>query len=116
MDKYPCFMKPATHAFPPVSKWNLGGFGSVFDGEDGVRVAFWSYPSDEMSEDGTNTCEEYVFVLEGSYTLLVGGEPRPVLTAGDNFLIPKGVVTRRKVLAGTRVIHAFSGAEISRRL
>ena len=87
-----------------------GRYGSLFDGEGGVRVAFWSYPSDEMSEDGTNTCDEYVFVLEGSYILFVGGEPRPVLMAGDNFLIPKGIVTGRKVLAGTRVIHAFSGA------
>jgi hypothetical protein len=41
--EFPSFMKTAPGDFPPVSKWNLGGNGSAFSGEDGVGVAFWSY-------------------------------------------------------------------------
>lgn len=111
MHEFPSFMKNKTETFPPVSKWKLGGQGSVFEGADGVRVAFWSYLNNEMSDDGANTCDEHVFVVEGSYILVVGGEAKPVLMPGDSFSIPRGVVGRRKVIAGTRVIHAFGGGD-----
>lgn len=40
---------------------------------------------------------------------MVGGEPKPVLMPADSLSIPRGVVGRHKVIAGTRVIHTFGG-------
>ena len=48
-----------------------------------------------------------------AYTLIIDGERNP-LNAGQEHLIPRGVLHRGEVLAGTRTIHAFGGHRADR--
>jgi mannose-6-phosphate isomerase-like protein (cupin superfamily) len=52
-------------------------------------------------------------VVEGCYTLIIGGERIPV-RAGEECFIPRGVEHGGEVLAGTRTIHAFGGHRADR--
>jgi len=47
------------------------------------------------------------------YTLLIDGRRIPV-KAGEEFLIPRGVLHGGEVLAGTRTIHVFGGHRADR--
>jgi len=53
--------------------------------------------------------------VEGSYTLIVGGE-RTVVKAGEEYVIPRGVPHSGEVAAGTRTIHHFGGHRADRAL
>jgi len=52
-------------------------------------------------------------VVQGCYTVIVGGQRIPV-SAGQEYLIPRGVAHAGEVLSGTRTIHAFGGHRADR--
>ncbi len=54
-----------------------------------------------------------MLVVQGCYTLLINGERIPV-KAGQEYVIPPGVVHGGEVVAGTRTIHAFGGHRADR--
>ena len=57
--------------------------------------------------------DEYMLVVRGCYTLVIDGR-RIALNAGDEYLIPRGVLHGGEVAAGTRTIHAFGGHRAGR--
>ena len=57
--------------------------------------------------------DEYMIVVQGSYTLIINGERIPV-KAGGEYFIPRGLLHGAEVLAGTRTIHAFAGHRADR--
>jgi mannose-6-phosphate isomerase-like protein (cupin superfamily) len=54
-----------------------------------------------------------MIVVQGCYTLIIEGRRIP-LKAGDEYFIPRGVLHRGEVVAGTRTIHAFGGHRVDR--
>jgi mannose-6-phosphate isomerase-like protein (cupin superfamily) len=54
-----------------------------------------------------------MIVVQGCYTLVIGGERIPV-KSGEEYFIPRGVVHAGEVAAGTRTIHAFGGHRADR--
>jgi mannose-6-phosphate isomerase-like protein (cupin superfamily) len=57
--------------------------------------------------------DEHMLVIEGGYTLIIGGE-RIRVSVGEEYFIPRGVVHGGEALAGTRTIHAFGGHRADR--
>ncbi len=53
-----------------------------------------------LSAPHAHDYDEYMIVVQGSYTLIINGEPLP-LEAGEEYLIPRGVLHSGEVLAGT---------------
>ena len=87
--------------------------GYVLDGADGSQMAFWTCRQTAASSAHTHDFDEYMLVVEGCYTLLLGSE-RIRLTAGDEYVIPRGTAHAGEVEAGTRTIHAFGGHRVDR--
>jgi mannose-6-phosphate isomerase-like protein (cupin superfamily) len=54
-----------------------------------------------------------MIVVQGCYTLIINGERIP-LSAGEEYVIPRGVMHEGEVQAGTRTIHAFGGRRADR--
>jgi mannose-6-phosphate isomerase-like protein (cupin superfamily) len=65
------------------------------------------------SAEQAHDFDEYMMVVQGCYTLIIGARRIPV-RAGEEYLIPKGVVHSGEVVAGTRTIHAFGGHRADR--
>jgi mannose-6-phosphate isomerase-like protein (cupin superfamily) len=76
-------------------------------------MAFWTCHETAVSAAHVHAYDEYMFVVQGCYTLIVNGERIPV-KAGEEYLIPRGVQHSGEVLAGTRTIHAFGGHRANR--
>jgi len=85
----------------------------VFDGSDASQVAFWTSKADRVSTEHAHDFDEYVLVVEGRATVIIGDE-RTVLTAGLEMVIPKGTKQQMAVTAGTRTIHVFGGKRARR--
>jgi len=54
-----------------------------------------------------------MLVVQGCYTLIIDGN-RISITAGMEFVIPRGTLHSGEVVAGTRTIHAFGGHRADR--
>jgi len=54
-----------------------------------------------------------MLVVEGCHTLLIAGERIPI-HAGEEYVIPRGILHGGEVVAGTRTIHAFGGHRADR--
>jgi mannose-6-phosphate isomerase-like protein (cupin superfamily) len=76
-------------------------------------MAFWTCRETAPSAAHAHDYDEYMIVVEGCSTLMVG-EERIRLRAGEEYLIRRGVVHRGEVMAGTRTIHAFGGHRADR--
>ena len=76
-------------------------------------MAFWTCRETAASAEHTHDFDEYMMVVEGCYTLIVGEERIP-LKAGEEYFIPRGVAHSGEVIAGTRTIHAFGGHRADR--
>lgn len=87
--------------------------GYVFDGGDGSQMAFWTCSENALSAQHVHDYDEYMVVVEGSYTLIINGDRIPV-DAGKEYFIPRGLAHSGEVLAGTRTIHAFGGHRADR--
>jgi quercetin dioxygenase-like cupin family protein len=87
--------------------------GYVFDGADGSQVALWTAHADRVSTEHTHDFDEYILVIEGRCTLILG-ETRTELRAGQELVIPRGTRQSMEVAAGTRTMHVFGGKRGSR--
>jgi quercetin dioxygenase-like cupin family protein len=113
MDQFPEFMKNAANRIATASQTTPGVEGYVFDGADGSQMTFWTCRESAVSATHVHDFDEYIIVVQGSYTLLLDTK-HVVLKAGDEYLIPKGAPHGGEVVAGTRTIHAFGGRRVER--
>ena len=113
MNEFPAFMKNPLNKIDSESQYTPGIEGYVFDGVDESQMAFWTYKQTAKSKEHSHEYEEYIAVIQGQYTVLIGNN-RILLTPGDEYLIPKGVIHSGEALAGTRAIYAFGGKRARR--
>src|SRR5277367_4407623 len=113
MRNFPDFMKHSANKIATTSQSTPGVEGYVFDGVDGSQMAFWTCHETAPSAAHAHDYDEYMMVVEGCHTLIVGEERIP-LKAGEEYFIPRGVVHRGEVMGGTRTIHAFGGHRADR--
>ncbi|SPE33386.1 conserved hypothetical protein [Candidatus Sulfopaludibacter sp. SbA6] len=113
MGDFPQFMKHPANRIAATHQATPGVEGYVFDGADGSQMAFWTCRETASSAPAVHEFDEYMLVVEGHYTLIVG-EQRIAMAAGDEYLIPRGTWHAGEVLAGTRTIHAFGGHRADR--
>jgi quercetin dioxygenase-like cupin family protein len=106
-------MRHPSNRIAARSQATPGVEGYVFDGADGSQMAFWTCRETAPSAEHAHDFDEYFIVVEGCYTLIVGGQRIPV-NAGEEYFIPRGVVHGGEPLAGTRTIHAFGGHRADR--
>jgi quercetin dioxygenase-like cupin family protein len=113
MGDFPSFMKNPANRIATGSQATPGVEGYVFDGADGSQMAFWNCHRTATSAEHAHDYDEYMIVVEGCYTLIVGGQRIP-LKGGEEYCIPRGVRHSGEVTAGTRTIHAFGGRRADR--
>lgn len=113
MQSFPEFMKSPMNRIAASNQATRGVEGYVFDGADGSQMAFWTCNETATSAVHSHDYDEYMLVVQGCYTLIVGGQ-RISLNAGDEFFIPQNTLHGGEVLAGTRTIHAFGGHRADR--
>jgi len=113
MTKFPAFMKHPANRIATGSQATPGVEGYVFDGADGSQMTFWTCHQTAASAPHVHHFDEYMLVVEGCYTLLIGGERIPV-HAGEEYVIPRGVLHGGEVVAETRTINAFGGHRAQR--
>jgi mannose-6-phosphate isomerase-like protein (cupin superfamily) len=108
MDDFPDFMRHPANRIETSQQSTPGVEGFVFDGVDGSQMAFWTCRETAVSAPHTHEYDEYMVVVQGCYTLIIGADRFPV-SAGQECFIPGGVRHSGEVVAGTRTIHAFGG-------
>jgi quercetin dioxygenase-like cupin family protein len=113
MDDFPEFMKHPANRIAKTNQATPGVEGYVFDGADGSQMAFWTCRETAASAAHAHDYDEYMIVVQGCYTLIVEEKRIPV-RAGEEYLIPRGVLHGGEVLSGTRTIHAFGGHRANR--
>ena len=113
MNDFPEFMKNPANRIATTAQATPGVEGYVFDGVDGSQMAFWTCRDTAPSAAHVHDFDEYMVVVQGCYTLIVEGTRIP-LEAGQEHVIPRGVVHSGEVRAGTRTIHAFGGHRADR--
>lgn len=113
MEDFPSFMKKSANRIAVSDQATPGVEGYVFDGADGSQMAFWTCGQTAASSGHAHDFDEYMIVVQGCYTLRLGGKV-VVLRAGGEYVIPKGVWHSGEVEAGTRTIHAFAGRRAER--
>jgi mannose-6-phosphate isomerase-like protein (cupin superfamily) len=112
MDDFPEFMKTPENSISASSQ-SKGIEGWVYDGVDGKQMAYWKCNFDGASNEHVHEFDEYFFVVQGVYTLIINGKRIPV-RAGEEYFIPKGVSHAGEFIAGTRTIHCFGGKRADR--
>jgi mannose-6-phosphate isomerase-like protein (cupin superfamily) len=113
MTEFPDFMKQSANRIATGSHATPGVEGYVFDGADGSQMAFWTCFETTPSAPHVHDFDEYMIVVQGCYTLIIGGDRIPI-KAGEECFIPRGVRHGGEVLAGTRTINAFGGHRANR--
>jgi quercetin dioxygenase-like cupin family protein len=113
MDVFPEFMKDPANRIRRSSQATPGVEGFVFDGVNGMQMAFWTCAQNATSAPHSHDYDEYMVVVQGCYTLIIDGQRIP-LTAGKEYVIQRGVSHGGEVVAGTRTIHAFGGHRADR--
>ena len=113
MDNFPKFMKDPANRIRRSSQATPGVEGYVFDGVNGMQMAFWTCSQDAKSDKHAHDYDEYMVVVQGCYTLIIDDQ-RIRLMAGEEYVIPGGVPHGGEVVAGTRTIHAFGGHRADR--
>ncbi|HEY6338796.1 MAG TPA: cupin domain-containing protein [Candidatus Sulfotelmatobacter sp.] len=113
MKAFPEFMKQPANRVATGSQATPSVEGYVFDGADGSQMAFWTCFQTAAATPHVHEFDEYMVVVEGCYTLVVDGEKIPV-RAGEEYLIPRGVLHGGEAVAGTRIICAFGGHRANR--
>jgi len=113
MKEFPQFMKRPANRIATTSQATPGVEGYIFDGADGSQMAFWTCRQTAASAPHAHDFEEYMLVVEGCYTLIIADRKIP-LRAGEEYVIPRGILHGGEVVAGTRTIHAFGGHRAER--
>jgi mannose-6-phosphate isomerase-like protein (cupin superfamily) len=111
MNAFPEFMKNPANCVGKESQHTEGIEGYVFNGADGSQMAFWSCYQDRDSQEHVHDFDEYFVVVQGLYTLIIGGTEE-VIGAGQECYIPKGTPHSGRSVAGTRTIHCFGGKRV----
>ena len=106
-------MKQRANRIAASSEHTSGIEGYVFDGVDGSQMAFWECPADAETAEHEHAFDEYLIVVEGSYTLRLDDRELRV-AAGEECFIPRGTRVSGRVTAGTRTIHVFGGRRADR--
>src|SRR5258708_32408029 len=88
MEDFPEFMKCSANRIAASSQSTPGVEGYVFDGADGGQMAFWTCHQTAASPPHMHDYDEYMIVVHGCYTLIVGGKRIPVNVGAEAF-IPK---------------------------
>jgi quercetin dioxygenase-like cupin family protein len=83
MDDFPSFMKSPTNKIATGSQATPGVEGYVFDGADGSQMAFWTCRENAVSSPHVHEFDEYMIVVQGCYTLTMGG--RRIAVAAEAF-------------------------------
>jgi quercetin dioxygenase-like cupin family protein len=112
MQDFPRFMKNPKNRIAAGDQ-SRGVEGYVFDGADGSQLALWRCIANGDSQPHAHEYDEYMVVLQGSFTLIIDGR-ETVLGPGDEYFIPRGVAHAGRFEAGTRTIHAFGGRRARR--
>jgi mannose-6-phosphate isomerase-like protein (cupin superfamily) len=110
---FPTFVKNPANRIALASQFTNDVEGYLFDGADGSQVALWTAHADRVSKEHAHDFDEYVLVIEGRGVIVIG-DTRTELRAGDEMVIPKGTVQRMEVTAGTRTLHVFGGRRAER--
>jgi quercetin dioxygenase-like cupin family protein len=113
MNTFPAFMRNPANRIAQANQATPGVKGYVFDGADRSQMAFWTCSEAASSQEHVHEFDEYLVVVQGCYTLLIGGK-RVIVKAGEEFFIPRGVPHSGEVVSGTRTIHAFGGHRADR--
>jgi quercetin dioxygenase-like cupin family protein len=113
MNGFPGFMKHPANRIAAIDQATPGVEGYVFEGADGSQMTFWTCHQAATSSAHTHDYDEYMLVVEGRYTLIIGTERIP-LQAGAEYLICRGTPHSGEVEAGTRTIHCFGGHRVER--
>ena len=113
MNDFPEFMRHPYNKIYAKSVSGAGVEGYVFDGADGGQMIIWTCGLDGTSPEHVHDFDEYMVVVQGQYTLIMGGE-KIALGMGQEYFIPKGLGHAGEYLAGTRTIHAFGGRKAKR--
>jgi quercetin dioxygenase-like cupin family protein len=113
MNAFPDFMKDSANRIRTASQATPGVEGYVFDGVNGMQMAFWTCSENAKSSEHSHDYDEYMVVVQGCYTLVLDGQRIP-LTPGKEYLISRGVAHAGEVAAGTRTIHAFGAHRADR--
>jgi len=113
MNAFPKFMQDPANRIRRSNQATPGVEGYVFDGVNGMQMAFWTCSEDAKSAEHVHEYDEYMVVVQGCYTLIIDGRRIP-LEAGEEYVIPRGMVHGGEVVAGTRTIHAFGGHRADR--
>jgi quercetin dioxygenase-like cupin family protein len=107
------FVKNPANRIASSSQYTQDVEGYVFDGADGSQVALWTAREDRISQEHAHHFDEYVLVVEGRCVVVLG-ERRIELRAGQEFVISKGTRQSMEVAAGTRTMHVFGGRRAQR--
>jgi hypothetical protein len=83
MKDFPAFMKHSANEIATSSQSTPGVEGYVFDGADGSQMAFWTCRDTAESAAHVHDFDEYMIVVEGCYTLIVGGQRIPVIAGPE---------------------------------
>jgi len=78
-------------------------------------MAFWTHEIDGISKEHVHDYDEYFVIVQGKYTLIIGGKKIP-MGVGQEYFIPKGLAHAGEYIAGTRTIHAFGGKRVKREI
>ena len=113
MDQFPAFMKDPANRIAASQQATPGVEGYVFDGAEGSQMALWTCHESASAAAHTHDYDEYMVVIQGRYTLLIGGK-RIALNAGPECVIPRDTPHAGEVVAGTRTIHLFGGHRADR--
>jgi len=92
MNDFPEFMKNPVNKVASGSQFTKDIEGYVFDGADSSQMIFWTNEAGGKSIEHTHAYDEYVVVVQGQYTVIVGEIEFP-LTAGKEFFIKKAPPT-----------------------
>ena len=113
MENFPAFMQHPANRIAVGAQATPGVEGYVFDGADGSQMAFWTCRQTAPSFAHAHDYDEYMVVVQGCYTLIIGQQRIPLHT-GDEYFIAKGTPHSGEVIAGTRTIHCFGGHRADR--
>lgn len=106
---FPTFLLPEGAGNPGELFPNPALTGTVFIGPDGQRLAVLQAASDADTREHLLEADAYLFVLEGSVHVRLGGQTL-TLSAGTEFHVPGGGRVSGSVSAGTRFFYARAAA------
>lgn len=112
MNDFPEFMKASDNSIASKAQ-SVGVAGWVYDGVDSKQMAYWICETDGISKEHAHDFDEYFTVVQGKWTVIIGGE-RIDICKGDEYFIPKNVPHAGEFVAGTRTIHCFGGKRAER--